>query len=406
MACGGILGKDKKTFWKPDYDTEEDALNALKAYHVNESLSEDGSVAYSSAGIAWKTSTVKSILSWLCYDACQSPLNDFVRAMLIDVDMKVAFEFKSMSMPAIVRFDGTPDLTSTMLQSIVGKTFNGGYIAQLFDSTGASTIVITVDGEWCICNNKDIIAALFASIQSISVVYEASKNLPINLPNLKRPANTDIGFGSLFQKCKTWAAQNIATASICVVKELVSVNAHPSIAQNAIAPPSNNEFLSTVHNIILKPDMQFIVVDVASTMYVLYQKRWYKLDNLDDIAMLTSKLHGQQPTTHDVESLTQFNINEILKIWQLARPLSVVASVRTLKSDIEVSNQKEESIVLHLAPNIDIPAMVEFEGKAPNRQGILTFFYAGNVYKKVLTHQEDLTKHFTYIDLFLQSFQF
>ena len=403
----GILGKDRKTFWDADYDSEDDAKQALAAYHagsVDESLSEDGKTAFSAAGVAYPTSSIKAILCWLCYDMCQSTYQDFTQASVLFVNFKTPFDFKQLNVASVVALDGTPKLDDMLLPTIVSTPFASGFVAQLIDSTGSATLVFALDGEWCIVKNPDVISDFFAKAESFDVIYKASANLPNMLPLLKRQPSNEVGIANLYQICKRADSANNSSTSLVHVKQQIELQASPSIAKQAITSPSAKEFLSSIKTLPVVPDTQLLLVNVNNKelVYLNVQKRWYKLSNAQEIDKLFANIEDVDLPKESVESLSQSDINNILGMWQIANPLAKIASVRTKAVKLEVIDaDKDKLVVLDIKPNIDVPAMLQHVDSS----FVLSFMYEDKLYQMTVYNEADIKNNFAYVDVLCQSFQ-
>lgn len=403
----GILGKDRKTFWDADYDSEDDAKQALAAYHagsVDESLSEDGKTAFSAAGVAYPTSSIKAILCWLCYDMCQSTYQDFTQASVLFVNFKTPFDFKQLNVASVVALDGTPKLDDMLLPTIVSTPFASGFVAQLIDSTGSATLVFALDGEWCIVKNPDVISDFFAKAESFDVIYKASANLPNMLPLLKRQPSNEVGIANLCQICKRADSANNSSTSLVHVKQQIELQASPSIAKQAITSPSAKEFLSSIKTLPVVPDTQLLLVNVNNKelVYLNVQKRWYKLSNAQEIDKLFANIEDVDLPKESVESLSQSDINNILGMWQIANPLAKIASVRTKAVKLEVIDaDKDKLVVLDIKPNIDVPAMLQHVDSS----FVLSFMYEDKLYQMTVYNEADIKNNFAYVDVLCQSFQ-
>lgn len=407
----GILGKDRKTFWDADYDTEEDAKKALAAYHanfVNESLSNDGKIMYSSAGVASPTSSIKAILSWLCYDSCQTTHADWTQAQLLNVSFDTDFDFKQLNVATVVSADGTPKLDGIMMPTVAPSAFKSGFVAQLFDSTGHSMLVFVVDGEWCIVDNADVIAEFFKRATTVDVVYKASANLPNMLPNLKRQPSNDIALVNLYQICKRADSTNNSYSSLVHAKQQFELQASPSIAKNSIAYPSPKEFLSSIKTLTIVPDNELLIVNVNNKelVYANVAKRWYKIASPEQIDALFANIADVDLPKEDVTSMSQADINSILSMWQIASPLSKIASVRTKAAKLEVLNVDKDIVeVVDIVPNVDMPAMLSKIEESDNISFKLSFMYDGKLYQLNVQSQQDLTNNFKFVDTLCQAFQ-
>lgn len=403
----GILGKDRKTFWDVDYDSEDDAKQALAAYHagsVDESLSEDVKTSFSAAGVAYPTSSIKAILCWLCYDMCQSTYQDFTQASVLFVNFKTPFDFKQLNVASVVALDGTPKLDDMLLPTIVSTPFASGFVAQLIDSTGSATLVFALDGEWCIVKNPDVISDFFAKAESFDVIYKASANLPNMLPLLKRQPSNEVGLANLYQICKRADSANNSSTSLVHVKQQIELQASPSIAKQAITSPSIKEFLSSIKTLQVVPDTQLLLVNVNNKelVYLNVQKRWYKLSNAQEIDKLFANIEDVDLPKESVESLSQSDINNILGMWQIANPLAKIASVRTKAAKLEVIDaDKDKLVVLDIKPNIDVPAMLQHVDSS----FVLSFMYEDKLYQMTVYNEDDIKNNFAYADVLCQSFQ-
>lgn len=403
----GILGKDRKTFWDADYDSEDDAKQALAAYHagsVDESLSEDGKTSFSAAGVAYPTSSIKAILCWLCYDMCQSTYQDFTQASVLFVNFKTAFDFKQLNVASVVALDGTPKLDDMLLPTIVSTPFTSGFVAQLIDSTGSATLVFALDGEWCIVKNPDVISDFFAKAHEFATIYKASANLPNMLPLLKRQPSNEVGIANLYQICKRADSANNSSTSLVHVKQQIELQASPSIAKQAITSPSTKEFLSSIKTLQVVPDTQLLLVNVNNKelVYLNVQKRWYKLSNAQEIDKLFANIEDVDLPKESVESLSQSDINNILGMWQIANPLAKIASVRTKAVKLEVIDaDKDKLVVLDIKPNIDVPAMLQHVDSS----FVLSFMYEDKLYQMTVYNEADIKNNFAYVDVLCQSFQ-
>lgn len=403
----GILGKDRKTFWDADYDSEDDAKQALAAYHagsVDESLSEDGKTSFSAAGVAYPTSSIKAILCWLCYDMCQSTYQDFTQASVLFVNFKTPFDFKQLNVASVVALDGTPKLDDMLLPTIVSTPFASGFVAQLIDSTGSATLVFALDGEWCIVKNPDVISDFFAKAHEFATIYKASANLPNMLPLLKRQSSNEVGLANLYQICKRADSANNSSTSLVHVKQQIELQASPSIAKQAITSPSTKEFLSSIKTLQVVPDTQLLLVNVNNKelVYLNVQKRWYKLSNAQEIDKLFANIEDVDLPKESVESLSQSDINNILGMWQIANPLAKIASVRTKAAKLEVIDaDKDKLVVLDIKPNIDVPAMLQHVDSS----FVLSFMYEDKLYQMTVYNEDDIKNNFAYADVLCQSFQ-
>ena len=437
----GILGKDRKTFWDADYDSEDDAKQALAAYHagsvdeaanvmqefdkwfnkadsksyqeqfadrfgfaIDEALSEDGKTSFSAAGVAYPTSSIKAILCWLCYDMCQSTYQDFTQASVLFVNFKTPFDFKQLNVASVVALDGTPKLDDMLLPTIVSTPFASGFVAQLIDSTGSATLVFALDGEWCIVKNPDVISDFFAKAESFDVIYKASANLPNMLPLLKRQPSNEVGIANLYQICKRADSANNSSTSLVHVKQQIELQASPSIAKQAITSPSTKEFLSSIKTLQVVPDTQLLLVNVNNKelVYLNVQKRWYKLSNAQEIDKLFANIEDVDLPKESVESLSQSDINNILGMWQIANPLAKIASVRTKAAKLEVIDaDKDKLVVLDIKPNIDVPAMLQHVDSS----FVLSFMYEDKLYQMTVYNEADIKNNFAYVDVLCQSFQ-
>lgn len=403
----GILGKDRKTFWDADYDSEDDAKQALAAYHagsVDESLSEDDKTAFSAAGVAYPTSSIKAILCWLCYDMCQSTYQDFTQASVLFVNFKTPFDFKQLNVASVVALDGTPKLDDMLLPTIVSTPFASGFVAQLIDSTGSATLVFALDGEWCIVKNPDVISDFFAKAHELATIYKASANLPNMLPLLKRQPSNEVGIANLYQICKRADSANNSSTSLVHVKQQIELQASPSIAKQAITSPSTKEFLSSIKTLQVVPDTQLLFVNVNNKelVYLNVQKRWYKLSNAQEIDKLFANIEDVDLPKESVESLSQSDINNILGMWQIANPLAKIASVRTKAAKLEVIDaDKDKLVVLDIKPNIDVPAMLQHVDSSV----VLSFMYEDKLYQMTVYNESDIKNNFAYADVLCQSFQ-
>lgn len=437
----GILGKDRKTFWDADYDSEDDAKQALAAYHagsvdeaanvmqefdkwfnkadsksyqeqfadrfgfaIDEALSEDGKTAFSAAGVAYPTSSIKAILCWLCYDTCQSTYQDFTQASVLFVNFKTAFDFKQLNVASVVALDGTPKLDDMLLPTIVSTPFTSGFVAQLIDSTGSATLVFALDGEWCIVKNPDVISDFFAKAHEFATIYKASANLPNMLPLLKRQPSNEVGIANLYQICKRADSANNSSTSLVHVKQQIELQASPSIAKQAITSPSTKEFLSSIKTLQVVPDTQLLLVNVNNKelVYLNVQKRWYKLSNAQEIDKLFANIEDVDLPKESVESLSQSDINNILGMWQIANPLAKIASVRTKAVKLEVIDaDKDKLVVLDIKPNIDVPAMLHHVDSS----FVLSFMYEDKLYQMTVYNEADIKNNFAYVDVLCQSFQ-
>lgn len=403
----GILGKDRKTFWDADYDSEDDAKQALAAYHagsVDESLSEDGKTAFSAAGVAYPTSSIKAILCWLCYDMCQSTYQDFTQASVLFVNFKTPFDFKQLNVASVVALDGTPKLDDMLLPTIVSTQFASGFVAQLIDSTGSATLVFALDGEWCIVKNPDVISDFFAKAHEFATIYKASANLPNALPLLKRQPSNEVGLANLYQICKRADSANNSSTSLVHVKQQIELQASPSITKQAITSPSTKEFLSSIKTLQAVPDTQLLLVNVNNKelVYLNVQKRWYKLSNAQEIDKLFANIEDVDLPKESVESLSQSDINNILGMWQIANPLAKIASVRTKAAKLEVIDaDKDKLVVLDIKPNIDVPAMLQHVDSS----FVLSFMYEDKLYQMTVYNEDDIKNNFAYADVLCQSFQ-
>lgn len=437
----GILGKDRKTFWDADYDSEDDAKQALAAYHagsvddaanvmqefdkwfnkadsksyqeqfadrfgfaINEALSEDGKTSFSAAGVAYPTSSIKAILCWLCYDMCQSTYQDFTQASVLFVNFKTPFDFKQLNVASVVALDGTPKLDDMLLPTIVSTPFASGFVAQLIDSTGSATLVFALDGEWCIVKNPDVISDFFAKAHEFATIYKASANLPNMLPLLKRQPSNEVGIANLYQICKRADSANNSSTSLVHVKQQIELQASPSIAKQAITSPSTKEFLSSIKTLQVVPDTQLLLVNVNNKelVYLNVQKRWYKLSNAQEIDKLFANIEDVDLPKESVESLSQSDINNILGMWQIANPLAKIASVRTKAVKLEVIDaDKDKLVVLDIKPNIDVPAMLQHVDSS----FVLSFMYEDKLYQMTVYNEADIKNNFAYVDVLCQSFQ-
>lgn len=437
----GILGKDRKTFWDADYDSEDDAKQALAAYHagsvdeaanvmqefdkwfnkadsksyqeqfadrfgfaIDEALSEDGKASFSAAGVAYPTSSIKAILCWLCYDMCQSTYQDFTQASVLFVNFKTAFDFKQLNVASVVALDGTPKLDDMLLPTIVSTPFASGFVAQLIDSTGSATLVFALDGEWCIVKNPDVISDFFAKAHEFATIYKASANLPNMLPLLKRQPSNEVGIANLYQICKRADSANNSSTSLVHVKQQIELQASPSIAKQAITSPSTKEFLSSIKTLQVVPDTQLLLVNVNNKelVYLNVQKRWYKLSNAQEIDKLFANIEDIDLPKESVESLSQSDINNILGMWQIANPLAKIASVRTKAAKLEVIDaDKDKLVVLDIKPNIDVPAMLQHVDSS----FVLSFMYEDKLYQMTVYNEADIKNNFAYVDVLCQSFQ-
>ena len=403
----GILGKDRKTFWDADYDSEDDAKQALAAYHagsVDESLSEDGKTSFSAAGVAYPTSSIKAILCWLCYDMCQSTYQDFTQASVLFVNFKTPFDFKQLNVASVVALDGTPKLDDMLLPTIVSTPFASGFVAQLIDSTGSATLVFALDGEWCIVKNPDVISDFFAKAHEFATIYKASANLPNMLPLLKRQPSNEVGLANLYQICKRADSANNSSTSLVHVKQQIELQASPSIAKQAITSPSTKEFLSSIKTLQVVPDTQLLLVNVNNKelVYLNVQKRWYKLSNAQEIDKLFANIEDVDLPKESAESLSQSDINSILGMWQIANPLAKIASVRTKAAKLEVIDaDKDKLVVLDIKPNIDVPAMLQHVDSS----FVLSFMYEDKLYQMTVYNEADIKNNFAYVDVLCQSFQ-
>lgn len=403
----GILGKDRKTFWDADYDSEDDAKQALAAYHagsVDESLSEDGKTAFSAAGVAYPTSSIKAILCWLCYDTCQSTYQDFTQASVLFVNFKTPFDFKQLNVASVVALDGTPKLDDMLLPTIVSTPFASGFVAQLIDSTGSATLVFALDGEWCIVKNPDVISDFFAKAHEFATIYKASANLPNMLPLLKRQPSNEVGLANLYQICKRADSANNSSTSLVHVKQQIELQASPSIAKQAITSPSAKEFLSSIKTLQVVPDTQLLLVNVNNKelVYLNVQKRWYKLSNAQEIDKLFANIEDVDLPKESAESLSQSDINSILGMWQIANPLAKIASVRTKAAKLEVIDaDKDKLVVLDIKPNIDVPAMLQ----QVDSSFVLSFMYEDKLYQMTVYNEADIKNNFAYVDVLCQAFQ-
>lgn len=437
----GILGKDRKTFWDADYDSEDDAKQALAAYHagsvdeaanvmqefdkwfnkvdsksyqeqfadrfgfaIDEALSEDGKTSFSAAGVAYPTSSIKAILCWLCYDMCQSTYQDFTQASVLFVNFKTPFDFKQLNVASVVALDGTPKLDDMLLPTIVSTPFASGFVAQLIDSTGSVTLVFALDGEWCIVKNPDVISDFFAKAESFDVIYKASANLPNMLPLLKRQPSNEVGLANLYQICKRADSANNSSTSLVHVKQQIELQASPSIAKQAITSPSTKEFLSSIKTLQVVPDTQLLLVNVNNKelVYLNVQKRWYKLSNAQEIDKLFANIEDVDLPKESVESLSQSDINNILGMWQIANPLAKIASVRTKAAKLEVIDaDKNKLVVLDIKPNIDVPTMLQHVDSS----FVLSFMYEDKLYQMTVYNEDDIKNNFAYADVLCQSFQ-
>lgn len=403
----GILGKDRKTFWDADYDSEDDAKQALAAYHagsVDESLSEDGKTAFSAAGVAYPTSSIKAILCWLCYDTCQSTYQDFTQASVLFVNFKTPFDFKQLNVASVVALDGTPKLDDMLLPTIVSTPFASGFVAQLIDSTGSATLVFALDGEWCIVKNPDVISDFFAKAHEFATIYKASANLPNALPLLKRQPSNEVGLANLYQICKRADSANNSSTSLVHVKQQIELQASPSITKQAITSPSTKEFLSSIKTLQAVPDTQLLLVNVNNKelVYLNVQKRWYKLSNAQEIDKLFANIEDVDLPKESAESLSQSDINSILGMWQIANPLAKIASVRTKAAKLEVIDaDKNKLVVLDIKPNIDVPAMLQHVDSS----FVLSFMYEDKLYQMTVYNEADIKNNFAYVDVLCQSFQ-
>lgn len=437
----GILGKDRKTFWDADYDSEDDAKQALAAYHagsvdeaanvmqefdkwfnkvdsksyqeqfadrfgfaIDEALSEDGKTSFSAAGVAYPTSSIKAILCWLCYDMCQSTYQDFTQASVLFVNFKTPFDFKQLNVASVVALDGTPKLDDMLLPTIVSTPFASGFVAQLIDSTGSVTLVFALDGEWCIVKKPDVISDFFAKAESFDVIYKASANLPNMLPLLKRQPSNEVGLANLYQICKRADSANNSSTSLVHVKQQIELQASPSIAKQAITSPSTKEFLSSIKTLQVVPDTQLLLVNVNNKelVYLNVQKRWYKLSNAQEIDKLFANIEDVDLPKESVESLSQSDINNILGMWQIANPLAKIASVRTKAAKLEVIDaDKNKLVVLDIKPNIDVPTMLQHVDSS----FVLSFMYEDKLYQMTVYNEDDIKNNFAYADVLCQSFQ-
>lgn len=437
----GILGKDRKTFWDADYDSEDDAKQALAAYHagsvdeaanimqefdkwfnkadsksyqeqfadrfgfaIDEALSEDGKTSFSAAGVAYPTSSIKAILCWLCYDMCQSTYQDFTQASVLFVNFKTPFDFKQLNVASVVALDGTPKLDDMLLPTIVSTPFASGFVAQLIDSTGSATLVFALDGEWCIVKNPDVISDFFAKAHEFATIYKASANLPNMLPLLKRQPSNEVGIANLYQICKRADSANNSSTSLVHVKQQIELQASPSIAKQAITSPSAKEFLSSIKTLQVVPDTQLLLVNVNNKelVYLNVQKRWYKLSNAQEIDKLFANIEDVDLPKESVESLSQSDINNILGMWQIANPLAKIASVRTKAVKLEVIDaDKDKLVVLDIKPNIDVPAMLQHVDSS----FVLSFMYEDKLYQMTVYNEADIKNNFAYVDVLCQSFQ-
>lgn len=437
----GILGKDRKTFWDADYDSEDDAKQALAAYHagsvdeaanvmqefdkwfnkadsksyqeqfadrfgfaIDEALSEDGKTSFSAAGVAYPTSSIKAILCWLCYDMCQSTYQDFTQASVLFVNLKTPFDFKQLNVASVVALDGTPKLDDMLLPTIVSTPFASGFVAQLIDSTGSATLVFALDGEWCIVKNPDVISDFFAKAHEFATIYKASANLPNMLPLLKRQPSNEVGIANLYQICKRADSANNSSTSLVHVKQQIELQASPSIAKQAITSPSTKEFLSSIKTLQVVPDTQLLLVNVNNKelVYLNVQKRWYKLSNAQEIDKLFANIEDVDLPKESAESLSQSDINSILGMWQIANPLAKIASVRTKAVKLEVIDaDKDKLVVLDIKPNIDVPAMLQHVDSS----FVLSFMYEDKLYQMTVYNEADIKNNFAYVDVLCQSFQ-
>ena len=372
---------------------------------VDESLSADGKIAYSTIGVAFPVSSIKAICSWLAYDMTQNQSNACIRGEVLQLVSSMGFDCRSIMQPSALYPCGTPNLDLPLQQAWIPAISIKNDIAVLLTyANDSKQLIVCHDGDWFVIVDTADIARVLDAVD-VASLYITQDTMPLQMPAMKRQVVPTVGMATIIQICKRFAGRidDDARGGVFEATQTFEAEMLPSFVKNIVAAPDAAEFLKNTRKVTLAPNTQYAyAIDVnGNRLWLAIDGRWWTTSDPAVVALIlanTQDIEAVKAAKKSVEQFTQQQIMQALADMSAAltnvryavaagrcRDIAVIAKDVAADKDVEVQ----------LAAGVDVPVLAFKDEVSP----IVTvrFMYDGKAYEMTPT-AELLHACFMFVD--------